>query len=121
MSALTKESAADNATFDYLFFAQQITQQFAAAGDVRVEDFRYWNVDDSDASAQNGQLYAYNLVHFCLQKASYYGVTWKSATLNDQAQAMTALCTVMTTQTSLVSDISAQLTAMFNFKTPFSA
>lgn len=107
---------ADNVTYNYLHTTNQVTQTFDDAGDVKVGDFGYWNPSDPDASAQGAKLYGYGLVHYCLQHATYYGTAWKDSTSSGQSNAITKLINIMSKESSLVSDISAQLGSMFNFK-----
>ncbi len=115
MAALQQSSGADQATYNYLHTVNQLTQDFAAAGDQKVEALGYWNPADPDASAQNAKLYAYGLAHYCLQYSTYYGTAWKSTDASAQSAAITKLINIMGTSSSLISDISVQLGAIFSF------
>jgi hypothetical protein len=118
VTTLDPTSTAARATYNYLHTTGQITATYDAAGDVKVEGFNYWNASDPDASAQNSKLYAYGLVHYCLQYATYYGTTWQVTAPADQSSAITKLLGLMSTSTTILSGIAGQIDAMFSFKKP---
>src|SRR5258708_34119596 len=97
MAALQQSSGADQATYNYFHTVNQLTQDFADAGDAKVEALGYWDPADPDASTQNAKLYAYGLIHYCLQYSKYYGTAWKSKNTADQSAAITKVVNIMGT------------------------
>jgi len=118
VSALNQNSTADLATYNFLHTTNELTETFPDAGDVKVEELSYWNTSDPDASAQGAKLYGYGLVHYCLVHGDFYGTAWKDPDVNAEATAITKVVDIMSKASSLVSDISAQIGAMFTFKAP---
>jgi len=115
MAVLNSGNFADMNTYHFLVIWKLTGNPIATVGDCQVNSLGYWNDADPAASKQSGTTMSLNLQLYCLQYATTLGTQWVSADEKARAAAAAKLTTLMSTDTSLLSDAAKQLAQLFSF------
>lgn len=115
MAALDQSSFSDMNTYHFLVIWKLTSQPVTSAGDQQANALGYWNDADLGESQQTAKSEANNLLLYCLTYATALGTQWLDSDESKRLASATRLASIMSTATSLVSDISAQLAKVFSF------